>query len=390
MHIPKEHCKTEHSSATGPQNEPVLLPGLPAHLALLCLSPLKPSLLYKVCKSWRRLIYSPDFPPFFALYAVLSHVSARPASSDPDSISARGRHSHSITLACLDPISATWRALPGPPLGPSILRRHPDIISWALPIQSVTASNKLALICASTNDFLPALHHPLVFDPSTARWARGPAFRAPRRWCVAGSARGSVYVASGVGAGYDADVARSIERWDPSSGDESWERLADYRDGRFCREGIEAVGYGGNKLCMVNAIGARSGKQGAVYDVVEDRWEEMPRGMLGGWNGPVSVDACDERAMYVVDRKEGSISAYDGVNDRWVGVVGGLERVKGAEKVAVRGGKMCVVSEEGREIVVVDVLARPPNVWVVEPPSGTEVVAVHVLPRMAISEDQRF
>ncbi|CAA0842501.1 F-box/kelch-repeat protein SKIP25 [Striga hermonthica] len=269
MHAPKEY---EHSSArdepTGPQNEPVLVPGLPAHLALLCLSPLKPSLLYKVCKPWRSLIYSPDFPPFFALYAVLSQVSARPVSSDPDSIWARGCHSNSISLACFDPISA--------------------------------------------------------------------------------------------------------------------------KDGRFCREGIEAVGYDGNKLCMVNVNGARSVKQGAVYDVVEDRWEEMPRGMLGGWNGPVSVDECDERAMYVVDWKDGSISTYDRINDRWVGVVGGLEKLKGAEKVAVRGGKMCVVSEEGRQILVVDVLTRPPNVWVVEPPGGTEVVAVHVLPRMAIPEDELF
>ena len=130
----------------------------------------------------------------------------------------------------------------------------------------------------------------------------------PRRWCATGSVAGSVYVASRVGSNYSGDVARSTERWDlKNSLDWKWEKKAGLKDGRFSRESVEAVGYKG-KLCMVNVKG-NAVKEGAIYDVESDLWEDMPEGMLAGWNGPVAT--MDEMVMYVVDEAKGALSMYD-------------------------------------------------------------------------------
>ncbi|XP_020529087.1 F-box/kelch-repeat protein SKIP25 isoform X2 [Amborella trichopoda] len=49
-----------------------LLPGLPNHLAQLCLAKVPAPVLFSVCKSWRRLLYnSPSFPAFLCLYFLL-------------------------------------------------------------------------------------------------------------------------------------------------------------------------------------------------------------------------------------------------------------------------------------------------------------------------------
>lgn len=74
------------------------------------------------------------------------------------------------------------------------------------------------------------------------------------------------------------------------------------RDGRFSREAIEAVAYKG-KLCMVNVKG-NAVKEGVVYDMESDRWEEMPEGMVAGWKGPAAA-AAEEAEMYVVDECKG-------------------------------------------------------------------------------------
>ena len=62
-----------------------------------------------------------------------------------------------------------------------------------------------------------------------------------------------------------------------------WEKMAGLKDGRFSREAVEAIGYRG-KLCMVNVKG-NAIKQGGVYNVAMNQWEDMPEGMLAGWNG---------------------------------------------------------------------------------------------------------
>uniref|UniRef100_A0A0D3GKQ9 F-box domain-containing protein n=1 Tax=Oryza barthii TaxID=65489 RepID=A0A0D3GKQ9_9ORYZ len=64
---------TTMTTTTPPQP---LLPGLPDHLAQLCLSPLPPRLLHAVCRPWRRLMYTPSFPPFLSLYALLDDADA--------------------------------------------------------------------------------------------------------------------------------------------------------------------------------------------------------------------------------------------------------------------------------------------------------------------------
>ncbi|CAN1143980.1 F-box/kelch-repeat protein SKIP25 [Linum perenne] len=154
------------------------------------------------------------------------------------------------------------------------------------------------------------------------------------------------------------------------------------KDGRFSRDAIDAVGWRG-KLCMVNVKG-NAAKEGAVYDVVRDSWEEMPDGMIAGWNGPVA--AMDEDDMFVVDEEKGAVRRYDQEKDGWEEVVAS-PLLRGAQQMAAGGGRVCVVCGDGEEgIVVVDVVARPSRIWVVELPDGFDAVAVHVLPRMSRPE----
>lgn len=191
-------------------------------------------------------------------------------------------------------------------------------------------------------------------------------------------------MASGVGSQYRGDVARSMEQWDLKKKRENWrwENMTPLKHGRFSREAVEAVGYKG-KLCMVNVKG-NAVKEGLVYDVEANQWEVMPIGMLAGWNGPAAT--MNEEVMYVVDEVMGVLNEYDGEKDYWKKVIE-LPQLKQAEQIAAGRGRVCVVCANGERIVVVDVVVRPARVWVVEPPCGQEVVAVHILPRMSRLED---
>ncbi|KGN55680.1 F-box/kelch-repeat protein SKIP25 [Cucumis sativus] len=340
-----------------------LLPGLPDHVAQFCLSHVPPSLLFSVSRSWRRLLYSPSFPPFSSLYALLSSSS------------------NSLDFFNFDPISSKWSPLPPPPNSPSshLLIHHPSFLSRHLPVQSLTVSGHLLLLAATTYNLLPALPRPLLFSPFSNSWRLAPPLPTPRRWCAAGALHGSVYVASGIGSFFSTDVARSVERWDfKSNGADGWEKVSGLKDGKFSRDAIDAVGWKG-KLCMVNVKG-HALKEGLVYDLEKDEWEEMPEGMIEGWRGPVA--AMDEKDMYVVDEISGSLRRYDSEKDFWEEVMES-NRLKGAVQMAAGGGRVCVVCGGSRgEIVVVDVVTSPARLWVEPTPPGTEVVAVHVLPRM--------
>jgi hypothetical protein len=246
----------------------------------------------------------------------------------------------------------------------------------------------------------------VLFDPAARAWRLGPRFPfAPRRWCAAGAARGRVFVAGGVGAGYDASDARSGATWDPASATAAagWEPITPMRDARFSRDASEAVCAAG-KVCMVSLRG-RGAKEGAVFDLRASRWEDMPPGMLAGWKGPAA--AVDETTIFVVDEERGALSAYDWAGDRWRTVVES-ERLVGAAEMAAGGGRVCVAAQGGEKVVVVDVApSRPspqpsrrwgapasaaaaaaprPRVWEVAAPPGKRVVALHVLPRMARAE----
>ncbi|KAK3038216.1 hypothetical protein RJ639_029656 [Escallonia herrerae] len=350
-----------------------LLPGLPDHIAQLCLSLVDPSTLYSVCRTWRRLIYAPSFPPFLSIYTLLA------SAGDPES----------ICFSSFDPISSKWNLLPPPPPDPPLrlLFRHPSFISGYLPIQSVSIEGNLVLLAATTHRCLPALPRPLVFNPLSQKWSYGPPLATPRRWCAAGSSRGAVFVASGIGSHYRPDVARSVEKWDLGShhnhknGNQkipTWEKMGPLKDGKFSREAIDAVGWRG-KLCMVNVKGAAA-KEGAVYDVSNDAWEDMPEGMIAGWRGPAA--AMDEETIYVVEESKGVLKKYDSETDRWV-VVLQSERLRGAGSVAAGGGRVCVVCSGGVGVVVIDVVASPPKLWEVDTPSGFQAVAIHLLPRLS-------
>ncbi|KAJ7953331.1 F-box/kelch-repeat protein [Quillaja saponaria] len=372
-------------------NHQPLIPGLPDHVAQLCLSRLHPSLLYSTCRSWRRLIYSPSFPPFLSLYAVVSPPPPLPPPPSPTS--SQTHYSNSIQYYNFDPISSNWKILPPPPPDPPLrlLLRHPSFISRNLPIQSISVSNNLVLLAATSHGFSPALSHPLIFNPLLHSWTYGPSLTTPRRWCALGASSGAIYVASGIGSQFSTDVARSVEKWDLNKRKVNknenpnvnlgweWEKKAALKDSRFSREAIDAVGWRG-KLCMVNVKGYAV-KEGAIYNVEKDQWKEMPDGMISGWRGPVA--AMDEEVMYVVDGVKGVLRKYNEEKDVWEEVMES-ERLKGAEQVAARGGRVCVICTGGGGISVVDVVASPPRLWVVDLPMGLEAVAVHILPRMPV------
>ncbi|KAK7252559.1 hypothetical protein RIF29_36600 [Crotalaria pallida] len=380
----------DHQTPQQQQQQP-LIPGLPDHIAQLCLSQINPSLLFSISHSWRRLIYSPSFPPFFSLYAILSPSSSsqRSSSSPPiqsplqtlKNTSNTHHSSNSIQFHNFDPISATWQILPPPPPDPPLhhlLLRHPSFLSRSLSIQSISVSGTLVLLAATTHNLNPALSRPLIFNPLSKTWSFGPMLAIPRRWCALGASRGAVYMASGIGTHYSNEVARSLEKWDPLKHHGEWVKKKELKDGRFSREAIDAVGWRG-KLCMVNVKGDAA-KEGVIYDVGLDMWKEMPKGMLSGWRGPVAAMA--EEVMYVVDEVKGSLKKYVAEEDSWEEVMQS-ERLKGAEQIAAEGGRICVVS--GGKISVVDVVAAPPRLTVVDLLQGFQAVAVHILPRMPVT-----
>ncbi|KAL7159724.1 hypothetical protein ABFS83_01G046800 [Erythranthe nasuta] len=369
-----------HHDAAEHHHSP-LLPGLPDDVAQLCLSLVPPSTLYSVCRSWRRLIYAPSFPPFLSLYALLS-----PTHNHHHHLSINPVHFFNF-----DPISCNWHPLPPPPPPLRLQFRHPSFISRNLPIQSVAVSGNLVLLAATADPFLPALPQPLVFETLSQKWIQGPPLPAPRRWCAAGASRGVVYVASGISSYYENDVARSVEKWDLVAHQQrrlrqrqpplGWEKLAKLKDVKFSREAIDAVGWKG-KLCMVNVKGDAA-KEGIIYDVDRDSWGEMPEGMLAGWRGPAA--AMEEETIYAVDESRGRLKKYDHVNDTWVVVVEN-ELLKGAQQVVAVAGKVCALCADGVSIAVVDVAAlAPARLWMVEVPTGYEAVGIHILPRLSHS-----
>ncbi|XP_073135485.1 F-box/kelch-repeat protein SKIP25-like [Henckelia pumila] len=355
-------------------NHQPLFHGLPDHISQQCLSLVPPSVLYSVCRSWRRLIYTTSFPPFLSLYALFESTETLPQLSNR------------LRFCSFDPISCKWQNIPPPPpeFSCSFLLRHPSFISRDFSIQSLAVSGKLVLLAATDDQFQPALSGPILFDSLSQKWARGPSISAPRRWCALGASRGAVFVASGFGSHYNSDVARSVEKWDLNTqylkqqNQWRWEKMADLKDGKFCREAIDAVGWRG-KLCMVNVKGDAA-KDGTIYDVETDSWEDMPKGMLAGWRGPAA--AMDEETIYAVDETRGSLKRYDHSRDSWVDLMEN-EMLKGAQQVAAAKGKVCVLRADGAGIVVVDVAAPPPcRLWVVDAPPGFHGVAMHILPRL--------
>ncbi|XP_035834991.1 F-box/kelch-repeat protein SKIP25-like [Helianthus annuus] len=184
-----------------------LLPGLPDHIAQLCLSLISPSALYSVCRSWRRLIYTVTFPPFRSLYTL-----SLPTNSAVDG-------GQMVKLFSFDPISSKWITVKSPLLPPYLRHlslRHPSFMSRNFSIQSVSVSGNLVLIAATAVHQslpVPAFPHPLIFNPLSNTWSSCPPLSTPRRWCAAGALQDTVVVASGIGSHYTETVARSVEKW---------------------------------------------------------------------------------------------------------------------------------------------------------------------------------
>lgn len=204
-----------------------------------------------------------------------------------------------------------------------------------------------------------------------------------------------MFVAGGVGAGYDASDARAGAVWDPTAAaaEGDWEPLPPMRHSAFSRDAAEAVCSGG-KVCMVSLRSAGA-KEGAVFDLGAGRWEDMPLGMLACWKGPAAAAAIaggGAETIFVVDEERGALIAYDWGGDRWRTVVES-EKLKGAAEMAAGGGRVCVAAEGGEKVIVVDVTGKTrrrgaaPTMWEVAAPAGKRVVALHVLPRMTRSAE---
>ncbi|XP_023745542.1 F-box/kelch-repeat protein SKIP25 [Lactuca sativa] len=359
-----------------------MIPGLPDHIAQLCLSRVHPSILYTVCRSWQQFIYSATFPPFHSLYTL---STTTPTDSS-------GQNS-TLQLSSFDPISSHWSVVTPTPYLRNVCLRHSSFIARNLPIQSVSVAGNLVLLAGTSSDLLPAFSHPIIFNPLTKKWSSGPPLLSPRRWCIAGTSRAAVFVASGIGSHYTQTVARSVEKWifretdsfDSKRKDSNcvWKNMRSLRDGRLCREAIGAVGCKG-KLYTINMKGS-CGKEGLVYDVNCDSWSEMPAGMLDGWKGPAA--AMDEETIYMVDESEGVLKKYDEAMKAWINVMEN-DMLKGAEHIAAGGGRVCIVRSGGVGILAVDVVSPLPQLWVLDSPAGQQVLALHILPRMCPKEFQ--
>lgn len=368
---PSESAMKKHGHEE--EHTDLLLPGLPDHLAQLCLSLVPPTLLAAVSRRWRRLLYTPSFPPFLALYALLE--------SDPLTPSTQ----HSLGLSCYDPISRRWSELPPPPADVSsslrsLLLRHPSFIARPIPVQSVAAGDHLVVVAGSTKNLRPALRRPIAFDPRSRKWCLGPKFHRPRRWCAAGGADGAVFISGGVSNSYSSDVAKSACLWDPMSSKPAWRPAAQLKEGhRFSREPVEAV-HSAGRVCITS-----SAKDGAIYEIGADRWVEMPAHLQSGWSGQATSDGGG--AIYVVDEMRGELKEFEWERDTWT-VVMRSERLKGTVRLAAGGGKVCAAVNGGASVLVVDVgsTRRRGKTWEVEPPEGKKVIGLHVLPRTSVDE----
>ncbi|PQP92034.1 F-box/kelch-repeat protein SKIP25 [Prunus yedoensis var. nudiflora] len=323
--------------------------------------------------------YLLSFLPSFFLS--LRHSLSTTTSSPPP----QPQFPHSVLLTRphikhmdISPSSSVLPSSPTPPLPPILplpKTTDPMVVRLRTPCPRCCHYPPVHTSDASSS-CVPTTVQPVVLRPPLPE---------PRRWCGVGTVGGKVYVASGIGTTYRGDVARSMEEWDTKRNEasSSWVKKACLKDGKFSREDVEAIGYRG-KLWMVNSKG-NAVKEGVVYDVQKDTWQDMPQGMLGGWNGPAAAtindDGHDDDVMYVVDERKGVLNKYVDENDCWEMVMESFV-LREAEQVCAGRGRVCVVCANGRKIVVVDVVATPPRIWVVEPPPMLEVVAVHILPRM--------
>ncbi|GKB27766.1 F-box/kelch-repeat protein SKIP25 [Tanacetum coccineum] len=326
-----------------------LLPGLPDHIAHLCLSLVSPSTLFSVCRAWRRYIYTAACPPFRSLYTLSLPTAGGAAASS--------HHNQTLKLHSYDPISSKWTTIDSPPHLKCLTRRQPSFISRNLPIQSLSFSGQLVLIAATTirnNQPSPAFTHPILFDPLSNSWSLASPLTTPRRWCAAGAFQETLIIASGVGTHYTQSVSHTCEKWVLLKNDTNdhkrkishgfFEKMRNLKNSKLCREAIDAVGLRG-KLCMVNVKGDYA-KEGFVYEIENDEWVDMPAGMLAGWKGPAA--AMDEKVIFVVDEKKGVLRRYDEDKDCWVDVVVD-ERLKEAEYIAAGGGRVKMTSATKEE-----------------------------------------
>lgn len=187
-----------------------------------------------------------------------------------------------------------------------------------------------------------------------------------------------MYAASGVGAHYTTRTARSVEKLDFDFKIRSWEKLGELESEKMSRGAVGAVGWRG-KLLVADV----AAKEGRVYEVKSDTWQEMPKGMIGGWRGPAA--AMDEETLFALNESNGVLKRYDAEGDCWVDIFCSPE-LTGAEQIAAGGGRVCVVQSGGGRIMVVDVVASPAKFWTMDTLKESQTIAVHILPRISRSE----
>nr|DAD25735.1 TPA_asm: hypothetical protein HUJ06_027202 [Nelumbo nucifera] len=89
----------------------------------------------------------------------------------------------------------------------------------------------------------------------------------------------------------------------------------------------------------------------------------------------------DEDVLYVVDETKGVLWRYNSSGDCWEELIQSVH-LKGVVQIAADRGNVCAIRSYGCGIAVVDVVARPSQLWVVDPPPALQAIVVHILPRI--------
>ncbi|KAJ7522048.1 hypothetical protein O6H91_19G081000 [Diphasiastrum complanatum] len=364
----------------------MLLPGLPDHIATLCLGRVPLQTLIGVCKGWRKLLYESRY--FQALRLSLGQANC----SYPYVLV--HRKDGKFSWFAFDPLLSSWHPLPPMPEEVEFQLSSPGLIGVKHSVQCVSTRTKLIVVAGSKIKKVgpservrlePALDSPLVFDTKKCKWMRGRPFTVPRRWCACGMVNDKLYLASGCGTEWNSDISRSAEMYDLER--ELWRPINRLASSKFSGEAISAVNLGG-KLYMVSGRGVFA-RVGVIFCPELGQWTEMPCGLRDGWTGQC---AASQGRLYMLDFC-GRLKVYDPVQDRWI-VILKDEKLRNFQEMVGAGGKLCghvvkMGSGEGAEPVsllrILDVSSDEFKFFDVEmPEEGDQIVAMQVLERLPI------
>lgn len=257
-----------------------LLPGLPAELALECLTRLHFSahrVSSQVCKRWRELIRSKDFyyhrKKYGFTHKVACLVQALPA--EPES---KPANQPRYAISMFDPLSRSWDRLEQVP-------KYPD----GLPMfcQITSTEGKVVLMGGLDPSSWEPVKDVFMYDFTSRAWSKCADMPSVRSFFAAGGVEGKVIIAGG----HDASKNALNSAWVFDVKKNEWSELQGMKENRDECEGIVI----GSKFWVVSGYDTESQgnfkSSAEVYDVisgggwrvVEEAWRvrECPRSCVG-------------------------------------------------------------------------------------------------------------